>query len=529
MPDNYDLNTFQNESIDSCADGNCGRSVVTNANDNDGDCCIPGPQGPEGPAGKTGPAGPIGAAGRPPVIRCGCLPTNETDGGSNSPIQQECIDDLKGRVVISNPNIDYYGAGTTSNGFYQVNCSPATFCGYFNVTNPNQQTPPLGSFTGNLGSPSVDINGDKNIVAWGYIGTGDVPNINYTWSYGDFKKLNGLNGDKLTASTGGVSKFTFMPTDPLFAGGGTINLTEFKNLVGGTPSEELTAAFLDDFPQCATDGTGTPPSGKNGQGASICSNLSSPCDCTGCDENNRLTSCDGLQAGDMFVDACNKVMYIRGSEDWPTDGIPFDEGADCPACPSCPDCPGCPECPPQNCKECPCECNDILPPQICNCVGLLSGLVGTDCNCPGGLGPPKCPRECSNGNGVFYQDEAKECGCDTNQTYVGCVDCKQEPTIICECPEGKTAGCCETCPPPKTCAELDCCTECPTPTCESLGCPCPPADQFGNCGCPPSPIGGCTPTLGCCIFGDEYDICLPLSCCGGPSSFTQNGALLLGE
>ena len=542
MPDNYDLKTFQNESIESCADGNCGRSVVTNANDNDGDCCIPGPQGPEGPAGKTGPAGPTGSAGpagRPPVIRCGCLPVNEPPAppeGGGGAIDLSCLDSMQGRVVISLSGVEYYGT-TTSNTFTQVTPGET---GFIWTTSPGAGTP-IGTIAGSLGDSSTSTS-QKNIVANGYQSNG-ITYRNFTWSYKDFLLLtqstnsNYGSNNRLSVLVGSV-KLTFMPTDTIFASSADINLGAWSHITrtGGdlanTQYGTVVQDFLNDFPNCGTDqggGGGIQPP-KNGQGASICSNLSSPCDCTGCDQNNRLTSCDGLQAGDMFIDACNKIMYIRGSEDWPTDGIPFDEGADCPPCPSCPECPACPECPPPDCKQCPCKCLDILPPQICNCVSQLSALVGTDCNCPGGLGPPKCPKSCSNGNGVYYQNEAKECGCATNQTYVGCVDCKTTPTIICECPEGKTAGCCETCPPAKTCAELNCCAECPTPTCESLGCPtCPPIDEFGNCGCTPFPIGGCSPTIGCCFDGTEYDICLNgiSTCCVG--SFSQNGALLLGE
>jgi hypothetical protein len=439
---------------------------------------------------------------------------------------------MQGRVVMSSSTVNYYGT-TTTNTFTQD--SPGD-TGYIDIYNTTLGYPTIGS----LGDPSTNIS-QKNIVANGYTSNG-ITYRNFTWSYSDFLKLSSIgnwnSNNRLSVQLGSGNKFTFMPTDTIFASSADINLGAWSHITrtGGdlanTEYGTVVQDFLNDFPNCGTDqggGGGIQPP-KNGQGASICSNLSSPCDCTGCDQNNRLTSCDGLQAGDMFIDACNKVMYIRGSEDWPTDGIPFDEGADCPPCPSCPECPACPECPPPNCKQCPCNCLDIYPPEICNCIGVLSPL-DTNCNCPGGLGQPKCPKSCSNGNGVYYQNEAKECGCATNQTYVGCVDCTQTPTIICECPEGKTAGCCETCPPAKTCLELNCCAECPTPTCESLGCPtCFPVDpESGFCGCPKQPMSGlCSPTVGCNGDGISFDIDLGLyclGCCGYPTT----GALLLGE
>lgn len=517
MPDNYDIKRFEQESVQSCADGNCGRSVIINNNDNDGDCCIPGPAGPAGPAGKTGPAGPAGKdgpKGRPPLIRCGCLATNEQDGGSGGPIQQECIDNITGRVVMSasGSNINYFTQNTTSNTFSQDNCFPGGggTCGYFNVTNPNLANPKLGDSTGSLGQTSTIITGDKYIVAWGYIGTGNVPNVNYTWKYGDFKKINGLAADKLSATQG--AKFTFMPTDSLFTGNGQIDLGGWKSLITGNPapSEDLIAAFLNDFPQCATDGTGTPPGPKNGQGLDICKNAGGECACEGCTADNQLQNCDDIAAGDVFIDACNKIMYIAGeSGAFPANGIPF--GPEDTPCPPKEECPNCPDCPPPNCASCPCTCETVQPPLpfvVCNCAKTISNLLGSDCTCasfPGNA--PKCPQQCaSDPKSFWYQDATKECPCGKDQTYLGCVDCK-EPKVICDCKEGTTAGCCETCK---------------ETTCEKLGCPiaCPPAAD-GTCNLSCSEIAGVYASAGCTECLCDCAICCPGS--------TLSPLFLLGE
>jgi len=480
-----------------CVDTTCGRSVIVNE-DPCPDCCGGG-NGTQGPAGPAGPPGPTGPSGRSPIIGCGCLGTNPTDGGSGGPIQQQCIDNLKGRVVISNTGIDYYGQTTTSNNFFQVNCSPAAFCGYFNVTNPNQAIPPLGSFTGNLGDPSTNVTGDKNIVAWGYIGIGNVPNVNYTWTYGDFKKLNGLSTNKLTATQG--SKFTFIPTDSLFAGGGSINLAEFKSLVEGTPSAELTAAFLNDFPECATDGTGTPPGPKNGQGADICGSIGGVCECEGCTPENAFPNCDDLQAGDIFVDACNKIMYIAGEGGFPANGIPFGpEDRPCPPEEPCPDCPDCPE--PEPCGTClvPKNGQALQPEAWCKCSGALGNLFGlianNNCLCEYGGALPKCPQPCKKSDGTlfpnrfYYQDPKRECPCNDDGDEAKCPnqcptdpksDWYQDATKECPCEAGQEdLGCQTKCASnqPKICPE-DC------PKCDSCCPACPPCDS-----CCPGGTGG---------------------------------------
>jgi len=530
-----------------CVDTTCGRSVIVNE-DPCPDCCGGG-NGTQGPAGPAGPPGPPGLNGRSPIVGCGCLGTNPTDGGSGSPIQQQCIDNLKGRVVLSSTNINYYGQTTTSNNFFQVNCSPT--CGYFNVTNPSQQQPALGNFTGNLGAPSTIVTGDKNIVAWGYLGTGSVPNRNYTWTYGDFKKLNGLSADKLTASQAQQSKFTFIPTDSLFADGGSINLAEFKNLVQGTPSEELTAAFLNDFPECATDGTGTPPGPKNGQGADICGSIGGECQCEGCSPENAFPNCDDLQAGDIFVDACNKIMYIAGEGGFPANGIPFGpEDRPCPPEEPCPDCPDCPE--PEPCGTClvPKNGEALQPAAWCNCasaLGQLYNLIGnTGCVCQNGGALPKCPQPCKKSDGTlfpnrfYYQDPKRECPCNDDGDEAKCPNqCPSDPksdwyqnaTKECPCAAGKTyVGCQDNCPgsgkdaTSRICPE-DCCkTGNCTPangcdTCITDGCTCEDPDLQAK-------IAPCCPQCDCTAFiaqgGNPCDCVkqagLTCEACGGGGS-----------
>ena len=501
----FDLKRFQEVNSDGCADTTCGRSVIVNE-DPCPDCCGGGGggEGPPGPPGPQGPKGPAGPAGRPPLIRCGCLATNPTDGGSGDPIQQECIDNITGRVVMSTTSLDYFSSNFTSNSFFQANCTPT--CGYFNVTNVNQANPALGSFTGGLGPSSTSLAGDKYIVSWGYIGTGNVPNVNYTWKYGDFKKINGLAADKLTATQG--VKFTFMPTDSLFTGNGQIDLGGWKSLVTGTadPAGDLVAAFLNDFPQCATDGTGTPPGPKNGQGGKICESAGGECACEGCTADNQLQNCDDIAAGDVFIDACNKIMYIAGeSGAFPENGIPFGpEDTPCPPKEDCPDCPDCPQ--PEPCGTCASPKNGqaLQPSDWCNCsgaLGTLFGLIGASkCVCPVGGALPKCPQECKKTDGTFfsppryyYQDAKKECPCNDDGDQAKCPqqcpsdpksDYYQDATKECPCDEGKTDAGCQT-----NCAEgaaRICPEDCPKSACDSCCPTCPPCDSC----CPGGTHGG---------------------------------------
>lgn len=495
---------FEQVNTGGCADTTCGRSVVVNE-DPCPDCCGGG-SGEPGQPGQNGKDGKDGAPGRPPLIRCGCLPTNPKDGGSGGPIQQQCIDDITGKVVMSSTSINYYSGKSTSNSFFQYNCNPGgnSGCGYFNVTNPNQANPALGNFTGDLGTSSTDPSGDKYIVAWGYIGTGNVPNVNYTWKYGDFKKLSGYDAvGKLTATQG--QKFTFMPTDSLFTGNGQIDLGGWKSLVTGTadPAGDLVAAFLNEFPQCATDGTGTPPGPLNGQGGNICTSAGGECTCEGCTADNQLQNCDDIAAGDVFIDACNKIMYIAGENGaFPANGIPFGpEDTPCPPKEECPSCPDCPQ--PEPCGTCssPKAGQALQQADWCKCsgaLGTLFGLIGSSgCVCAVGGALPKCPQECKKTNGTsfsppqyYYQDPKKECPCNDDGDTAKCPQqCDppnasskwyQDKTKECPCGEGTTdAGCMPNCAAGKSRICPEECPKCPTcPACDS----CCPGGTAGSTG-----------------------------------------------
>jgi hypothetical protein len=549
---------FQQVNTGGCADTTCGRSVIINE-DPCPDCCGGGGgggEGPPGPAGPAGPKGPTGPAGRPPLIRCGCLETNEEDGGSGGSIQQQCIDDITGKVVMSSTGIDYYSQNTTSNNFFQDNCFSGVgqVCGYFNVTNSNTESPPLGKSTGSLGTISTTLTGDKYIVAWGYIGTGGVPNVNYTWKYGDFKKLNGLGSNKLTATQG--SKFTFMPTDSLFTGNGQIDLGGWKSIVteNPPPSQDLIAAFLNDFPQCATDGTGTPPSPKNGQGGNIMDSAGKECSCEGCTEDNALKPEDDIAAGDVFIDACNKIMYIAGdSGAFPANGIPFGpEDRPCPPPPD--DCPDCPDCPPPTpcgtCKE-PIDGFALQNADWCKCTGELGSLynliANSNCLCPVGGELPKCPQECKKTDGksfdppqYYYKDAKKECPCNDDGDSPKCPqqcpsdpksDYYQDATKECPCEEGKTdAGCQTNCASsaaricPEDCPKCDtCCPECPA--CDSC-CSGGTHGQQAQAPCTKLVIVGGTFSVDVstsfnCIDGGTGDLDLSLGCVDDDGVYCQ--------
>ena len=383
-----------------------------------------------------GKDGKNGATGRAPLVRCGCLPMEEVVNPGGGPVLSSCLEDLPGRVVYSSVNLDYYGAGSTSSTFFQ-DTSP----GYANITDVNGGVSrPYGEFTGELIDPSTTIGGNKNIVPWGYT-QNNISYLHYQWSYKEFKILIGNDGFTKTV---GSNKFTFVPIDPLFATASTTNLSGWKDIIntGGANSPDLVDAFLDDFPDCATDESGGGSKSQNGQGADICSIIGGKvgeqevpyeCKCDGCAEGNMLTVDDcgenNIQPGDIFIDACNKIMYISASVGgFPDDGIPFaPECKDGVPCPGNPPCPQCPDNPKEPCGTCasPDAASLALQPKItCQCNDVYTALAvelnANSCTCEYG-GIPLCPKPCNTDPTQFYyKDQTKECPCasfDGGNTY----------------------------------------------------------------------------------------------------------------
>ncbi len=248
---------------------------------------------------------------------------------------------------------------------------------------------------------------------------------------------------------------------------------------------------------------------KNGQGGDICGEGGGECTCEGCTAENAFPCDSEIAAGDIFVDACNKIMYIAGEGGFPANGIPFGpEDRPCPPEEPCPDCPDCPQ--PETCGTClaPKDGEALLPSDWCKCSGALATLFGlianNNCVCQHGGALPKCPQPCLKEDGstpfpdkYWYQDSKKECPCNDDGDEAKCPnqcpsdaksDWYQNAAKECPCEEGQEdLGCQTKCASgsAKICPE-DCpkCPDCPEcPPCNSC---CPPGGtgaQTSNCGC----------------------------------------------
>lgn len=426
--DNDDIlqETFATNECDGAVLG-CDENFIIPPPD-DGDCPgggTVGPPGPPGPRGERGERGERGLPGQngtdgggaPTRIYCGALagpPEPEPDDG----IKLECILNEKGWVT-----------GACSIRTDSTNAYPACFGYNENFPNGGGDARKIFDFGNPGNTPICSCDFDIPICpdADGYehlfrkIGS-DPLNITFEWTFRQYCIMtygpnfeNDLAAGMIERSTigslaQGEGSYTFVPTSSTFRSGNTYRFSDWVKIAGGDTSNSTAQDIIAQDDSCAGETPERPPPVTNA-GGSICagggstSSLVGGESCGECPPEGRLTSCDDVKAGDVFIDHTNGVMYfaLQEGRGFAANGIPLAGNAACESCEEeceCEDCigvcgGGCLECPEQTCPEgqecrepCP-ECPNVCPegltcrppPQIC-----LDG------------DPARCPELCEDGS-----------------------------------------------------------------------------------------------------------------------------------
>lgn len=340
--ESYEINDCEN-SILGCDEN----FIIPPPPDNCGPGGGVGPPGPRGPEGPEGPPGRDGVGGGAKVY-CGALPP-PVPPTPDTAINMGCLMNQRGYVVSFAQLNNQGGSSCGINLWNTINGSGNSgrlgIQFYWRVNTGSTGGPSLGYYdplhNNGVGRPGAVIGGISNECNT----LDSIPKFEtlfrkvsadtYTqeWTFEQFilmqsrqqvdpqslprqtLKSMAATSDNASANISAFCRFpyTFIPTGPTWSSGNNYSFRDWVNIVGGNSSSETAQNILEQNPECAPPAPPAPPLPTQ-QGASICNGgqvSGSSSSCGSCPPGTSTpNNCNGVKAGDMFLDTTNGVMYF---------------------------------------------------------------------------------------------------------------------------------------------------------------------------------------------------------------------------
>jgi hypothetical protein len=386
----------------------CDEAFVAQRPDCEGGGGGQGPAGPAGPVGPQGVQGPPGDGGA--RIFCGYLEGPPKPAAGE--ISLDCLKNATGYVVRKQSSTTCSGSPATNplaNGaindfkhsFFYGSAGTTGSGGNSELTIDVKTGLTVGSDIAAGPDSCSPLQGDgyqHRTIFNGYA-SGGITYRSQQWTFGKYLQAIGKGSETNRSTLAGIcrngataantSGLMFIPTQPIYGGGGSTRLSDWADVVGGDGGNGLYDTLAEDNPDCGPEGEPTAPPIAN-QGSNICAGGTPPSgsplagddnECQGgC--SNPIANCSEVTDGDIFIDATNGVMYFYSGGAWSSTGVPLGGESDCTKKGSGSD----------KCKElgggggaggggtCQCEqCGECPPP---TCDGCCEDQPGDCTNCP---------------------------------------------------------------------------------------------------------------------------------------------------